>query len=624
MENYNLADMFLNNIYLTILLPLWIFLIIMVGRFFSVYVDKKLIHLLSLFSSLIGVIFCGGALLNIETDKVLDVSMPFIKINDFIINFGLYVDRTALIFSLVLFLISFFVLVFSISYMNKDKKTYRFYGLINLFIFTMSSLFFSSNLFQTYFFWELAGVASYLLIGFEYFKKNKSQAAKKVFITNRIGDVALLGAIILCSYFVYSYAPNKTLTTLSFIDMDIISTLVYAYASTPLFETICVMFLIGALVKSAQFPFYTWLQDAMEAKLPVSALLHSSTLVAAGVYLTIRLLPFYSLEQLLLNMIMIVGIITAFVCSISACAQVNPKKVLAYSTSAQLGLIFFAIGNLNIKVAFFLFIAHAFIKSLLFIALPKEEESWSYVKFIVFLLAGLSLSGLIFSGMIVKEMLVEDLNVVLTTLMSIISFLTAFYIIRIALVICENNGLEKCSSKITEWISLLGLLILNIGLYIYLHKTAQYKIAEPFWAALTAWIVVYVLYLKKAFWKVPLIYNLAINGFYLDKLYTEIIFSIYVKFADLCENFDKKVLSNYRIQVLSAKLGVNLFNFIENKIMFGSIDFIKKTLLKLSLLEMKAQNGNIQTYNLYAFLIVTFIMTSLILAYLAVLSYIGG
>ena len=100
--------------------------------------------------------------------------------------------------------------------------------------------------------------------------------------------------------------------------------------------------------------------------------------------------------------------------------------MLAYSTSAQLGLIFFAIGNLNIKVAFFLFIAHAFIKSLLFIALPKEEESWSYVKFIVFLLAGLSLSGLIFSGMIVKEMLVEDLNVVLTTLMSIISFLTAF------------------------------------------------------------------------------------------------------------------------------------------------------------------------------------------------------
>ena len=144
------------------------------------------------------------------------------------------------------------------------------------------------------------------------------------------------------------------------------------------------MFIIAALVKSAQFPFYTWLQDAMEAKLPTSALLHSATLVASGLFLTLRILPFYTLEQILLKSIAVFALITAFLCSLSACAQSNPKKALAYSTSAQFGLMYFAIAMLNIKAAFVLFIAHAFIKALLFITLPREEEKWNYLKFIVF------------------------------------------------------------------------------------------------------------------------------------------------------------------------------------------------------------------------------------------------
>ena len=332
-----MAELFLNNIYLALLLPLWIFLIIMLGRFFSVYVNKFVIHILTLVSSAFGGILCCGALLKLAPDKVLEVSIPFIKINNFVINAGLHVDRTALIFGSVLFLVSFFVQIFSISYMKEEKKTYRFYALMNLFNFSLAALFFSSNLFQTYLFWEIAGLVSYLLIGFEYAKKEKSFASRKVFIINRIGDTALISAIVMCSYFIYSYAPNTALATLSFIDMNTISTLVYAYASNPLFEVICGLFIIAALVKSAQFPFYTWLQDAMEAKLPVSALLHSSTLVAAGLFLTLRLMPFYTLEPVLLKVVAILGILTALICSFSACAQIHPKKALAYSTSAQFG-----------------------------------------------------------------------------------------------------------------------------------------------------------------------------------------------------------------------------------------------------------------------------------------------
>ena len=220
-----------------------------------------------------------------------------------------------------------------------------------MFNFSMAGLLFSPNLFQMYFFWELVGVMSYLLIGFDYKNPVKSEASRRVFLMNRVGDTALIGGIIAVSYFMYNYGGNANFASLNFEDFNSISAILSAYTSTPLFYIICALFIIGAAVKSAQFPFYTWLQDAMEAKLPVSALLHSATMVVAGGYLLIRMLPFFTLEQPLMNAIAGLGILTALICSVLASIETHPKKVLAYSTSANLGLIFLAIGFLNIKVA---------------------------------------------------------------------------------------------------------------------------------------------------------------------------------------------------------------------------------------------------------------------------------
>ena len=619
-----MENLFLDNLYLIMLLPLWLFLIIMVGRFFSVYVNKNIIQILTLLSSLLGSILCAGALYKITPDKILEIQNPFIKINDFIISYGIHVDKLSLIFALVLFLVSFLVQLFSTSYMKDERKTYRFYALLNLFNFSMCGLLFSPNLFQTYFFWEIVGVISYLLIGFEYFKPEKSLASRKVFIINRIGDTALISAIITCAYFMYTYAPNKTFTTLSFIDINTISTLIYAYTSTPLFWVICALFIIGAITKSAQFPFYTWLQDAMEAKLPVSALLHSATMVAVGIFLTLRLMPFFTLENDLLKIIAIIGLITALICSLSACAQTNPKKALAYSTSAQLGLVFFAIGTMNIKIAVAFFIAHAFIKSVLFLSLPRENENWSYIKFISFLLAGLSLSGLIFSGMLVKEALTMNLGLELTIILSVLSFLTAFYIIRIALVVADNNELEKGDVKIQEILAIAGLFVLNILFYIYLRTQIKYQVSEPFWAALTAWICVYILYRKRAFWKVPIIYQLTKNGFYLDKFYMSFCTALYEAFANICNFVDNKILGNYKLLRLGAKFGVNIFDFVETKIMNGTISAIAKFNKKLSSIELKAQNSDIRRYNAYAFVIITIILICLLLGYTATIIFIRG
>ena len=143
-----------------------------------------------------------------------------------------------------------------------------------------------------------------------------------------------------------------------------------------------------------------------------------------------------------------------------------------------------------LAAAFLFVIAHAFFISLLFITLPKENENWNYFKSIIFLISGLSLSGLIFSGMIAKEMITNDLTNYYITIIAIVSFLTAFYIIRIALILFSFYKLSKSRPEVMEAISIIGLLILNIGFYIYLHKTQKYTIAEPFLSALTAWICV--------------------------------------------------------------------------------------------------------------------------------------
>ncbi len=603
-----MADIILDNIYLILLIPFWIFLIIMLGRFFSVYANKNIIYALTLFSSLMGGIMSALALG--ANNTILETAIPFIKINNFIISAGLHVDKTALIFALVLFIVSFLVQLFSISYMKEEKKTYRFYALMNLFNFAMAGLFFSPNLFQTYAFWELVGVVSYLLIGFEYFKKEKSVASQKVFIINRIGDTALISGIILCSYIMFSYSGNRGLTTLSFIDMNIISTLLSAYTSTPLFWGICILFIIAAAVKSAQFPFYTWLQDAMEAKLPVSALLHSATMVASGVFLLIRLYPFFSLETGLLKLIAVLGLITTLICSICACSQTHPKKVLAYSTSAQLGLMFFALGMGNLKAAFILFIAHAIIKSMLFITLPK-----SYINFILFVIGSLSLSGIIFSGMVAKEFLYLDLNTPLKVIFCVISYLTAFYLIRIALI----NGLDKENKKIPYEAIILTLL--NIAFYFYIKTQVKYEVSEPFWAALLAWVCAYVLYIKNMFGEVEILSN----GFYLDKFYTQAVTKIYGNIAKLTNFIDTKILTNYKPVLVSAKIGVKTSAFIEKYIMNGSVNLITKSAKGLSTLDLRAQSGNIQRYNIYAFIIITTIITCLIIGYVSLYwHYIGG
>ncbi|MCQ2739636.1 MAG: hypothetical protein MJ237_05350 [bacterium] len=612
-----------DNLFLIILLPLWIFLIIMAGRFFAVYVNKYVIYILTLLSSFSGSLLCGYMLTTMPIDSIYENQIPFIKINDFLISAGIYVDRAALIFALTLYTVSFLIQIFSIYYMNNDKKKYRFFALLNLFNFTLSGLIFSPNMYQMYVFWELVGLTSYLLIGFEYSKPEKSLASKKVFIINRIGDTVLLTGIIICSYLMYSYSPSKSLTTLSFMDMNTISSFVYAYTPDILFLFVCILFIIAAAVKSAQFPFYTWLQDAMEAKLPVSSLLHSATLVSLGIYLILRTSYFYTLSGITLKIIAITGLLTAIICSFSALVQNNPKKVLAYSTSAQLGLIFYALGVLNFKVAIIMFISHAITKSMLFVTLPDNNQKWSYVKLGLFILGGLSLSGIILSGYISKSFLCISDYDISRSIILFISILTAVYITRIAILIVQKNGLEKLNFNAFEIMPSVGLILLNISFFIYLQ--VNYKVPFYYNSFIVLFFVLLTLLIciKIKLPRISYVYDILSRGFYLDTFYTTVITKSYGKIAELCDFVDKKLFSEYGIIITISKFLIKLFGFVEKNIINKIVDLIIRAARWTSKSDLKVQSGNIQKYNFYAFILLSVAVFVMVIAYTAILEYIG-
>mgnify|MGYP000180680010 FL=1 len=607
-----MADIILDNIYLILLLPLWIFLIIMSARFFAVYVNNRIIYTLTLLSSFFGVLLCSVSL--IKLTSTIEQSFPFIKIGNFVLDFGLHVDKLSLIIALVLFLVSFLVQMFSVSYMKDEPKQYRYYAYLNMFNFSMAGLIFSPNLFQMYFFWELVGVMSYLLIGFDYKNSVKSEASRRVFLTNRIGDTALLGGIIFSSYLMYNYSGNLSFAALSFEDMNAITTLISAYTDTPVFYLLCILFIIGAAVKSAQFPFYTWLQDAMEAKLPVSALLHSATMVAAGAYLLIRMLPLFTLEASVLQIIAWLGILTALICSILASIETHPKKVLAYSTSANFGLMFFAIGILNVKAALIFFVAHAFIKTMLFLSIDENEN---FVNYITFLLGGLSLSGLIFSGVIAKEFLFVSINnPVFSVIYCLTAFLTAFYIMRISLIMVQNKKLVN-RINLAKYAPVAVLFLLNIVFYFAVRGKVAYKVAEPFWAALAGWAAVYFLYTKNLLTKFDKTPKL------LERFYNNVLAKIYEKFAIAMNFIDVKVFGNYKPLLIASKCGVKTAGWIEENIMNKSVTLTADLTKMLSKWGSKLQTKNIQSYNAYAFILVTIVVSLVIIAYKIMLNQIS-
>ena len=396
-----------NLVYAIILLPLFGFVINgLLGKHLPKMVVGALATLVVFASFLISVnIFLG---FTDHSAPIIVKAFEWFTVGAVQVNFGFQIDQLSLMMIMIITGIGSLIHLYSIGYMSHDKGFYKFFTYLNLFIFSMLLLVMGSNYLILFIGWEGVGLCSYLLIGFWYENKEYGKAARKAFIMNRIGDLGLLIGIFLIA------TQTNALDYLS----------VAQNASKFEFDGVVIMFItlslfIGAMGKSAQIPLFTWLPDAMAGPTPVSALIHAATMVTAGIYLVVRSNFLYHLAPSTLDFILYIGLATSLVAAFIGLRQNDIKKVLAYSTVSQLGLMFIALGAEAYTAAMFHLMTHAFFKALLFLgagsvihAMSGEQDmrfmgglkSKIPVTYWTFLIGTLAIAGIPpLSGMVSKD-----------------------------------------------------------------------------------------------------------------------------------------------------------------------------------------------------------------------------
>ena len=406
---------------------------------------------------------------------------------DFEAMWRLRFDTLTAVMLIVVTGVSSMVHVYSIGYMSHDNARARFMAYLSLFTFAMLMLVTADNLVQLFFGWEGVGVASYLLIGFWYKKDSAHTAAMKAFVVNRVGDFGFaLGILAIYQIFgsiqfdeIFANAAVMADTEISFLG-----------SALPALEVAGILLFIGAMGKSAQLGLHTWLPDAMEGPTPVSALIHAATMVTAGVFMVCRLSPMLEYAPLSLDIITIVGALTAIFAATVGFTQFDIKRVIAYSTCSQLGYMFFAAGVSAYPAAMFHLTTHAFFKALLFLgagsvihAMSDEQDLrnmggiWRKipVTYAMMWIGSLALAGFpFFAGFYSKDMILEAAYAAHTGVGSLAfwlgcaaAFLTAFYSWR--LLIMAFHGKPRASAKVMSHVHesplamTLPLLVLSIG-----------------------------------------------------------------------------------------------------------------------------------------------------------------
>ena len=473
-------------------------------KYFSEIVTSLLVSISAVLSILL---FWNGVQNNTYGNYKI---FEWISSGNFIANWSINIDPLSSIMLVVITFVSALVHIYSIGYMSHDPHKPRFMSYLSLSTFSMLVLVVSDNFLQLFFGWEGVGLCSYLLIGFWYKKESANNAAIKAFIVNRVGDFGLaIGIFLIFFYFgtinfkeVFDLAPQ-------FLEKNI----VFLGFESSLITLICLFLFIGAMGKSAQFLLHTWLPDAMEGPTPVSALIHAATMVTAGVFLVVRCSPLFEYSQTALNLVTIVGMITAIFAASVALVQNDIKKIVAYSTCSQLGYMFFAAGVGAYHVAMFHLFTHAFFKALLFLGSGsiihafKDEQDIRNMggvrkklpyTYIFMLIGTLALTGFPFlSGFYSKDAIIEfaylrntSLGNYAATIGIFTAFLTSIYSWRLIFKTFHGpyNNKKVLINETHESpiIMLAPLLLLSIGAIFagyYFKETFIGHHSNDFWQA---------------------------------------------------------------------------------------------------------------------------------------------
>ncbi|WP_316570542.1 NADH-quinone oxidoreductase subunit L [Neobacillus sp. YIM B06451] len=542
----------------------------------------------------------------------------WLTIGDFQLTAGFEVNQLNALMLFIVSLVSCLVHIYSKGYMHGDERIPVFYAYLGLFTFAMLGLVVSPNLLQTYIFWELVGVGSFLLIGFYFYKEEAKAAAKKAFIMTRIGDVGLLIGMILLFWQTKSF------------EYDEIFAAVDAGAITAgMLTLIAILIFIGAMGKSGQFPLHTWLPDAMEGPTPVSALIHAATMVAAGVYLVAALFPLFAASKTALLTVAIIGAFTAIFAASIGLVQKDIKRVLAYSTVSQLGYMMLALGSAGYVAGVFHLMTHAFFKALLFLAAGSvihavhtqniEEMGglWKKLKLTgpLFLIGTLAISGVpLFSGFFSKDEILiaawENGHPVLFLLALVAAFFTAFYMFRLFFMVfwgesrSNVKNVHESPASMTMPMMVLGVLAVVAG-YVNTPWFGSFlgdwlvdgnpalghgHIEGPAWIMIAATVVslagiylAWLMYGKRSLsrdWlssSAPGAYNVLYNKYFIDEFYGLTIIN------------PTKVISHF-------------FRYIDVFLVEGIASAVAGTIRAFAKTGSKLQSGQIQTYAAVAFI----------------------
>ena len=540
-----------------------------------------------------------------------------------VVSLGFLLDPISAMMLVVITTISFFVHLYSWGYMEGEKGFQRFYAFLSLFSFSMLGLVVATNIFQMYIFWELVGVSSYLLIGFYYKLGSAVSASKKAFIVTRFADLGMLIGILILSFYMPTFNFIE-LTQNGGPELALTSTGGATFLGGSVLTWALILIFTGGMGKSAMMPLHIWLPDAMEGPTPVSALIHAATMVVAGVYLVARMFPLYLMETASLDFITGIGAITALYAAIVACAQVDIKRVLAFSTISQIAFMMVSLGvarpeiheGLGYMSSMFHLFTHAMFKALLFLgagALIHAVHSNDYTsmgglrKYMpithwTFLIGCLAIAGIYpFSGFFSKDEMLSAMYGYSTfwgVWMTAVAGLTAFYMFRLYYLIFwwdENPNYKHHTPHDAPWQMSLPLIILAavscVAGFIPFGELVTWngepyhihiewvKIAVPsLCVAIAAILLATVMYLKKnslpdkfaAVW--PGLWTAAHHRFYWDEMYMFVTHKII--FGGIC----------------------SFIAWFDRQIIDGTMDMFAKVTQKTSYAIRGLQSGSIQTY----------------------------
>ena len=447
-----LSDPTLIAAMLTTLLPFAAFILIMV--FTRAYPRLSAgVSIAAVSVSLLSALFLLGR--HWTQDSPIQFTFRWVVSGDLLIPFGYLLDPVSLLMLVVVTAISLLVQVYSIGYMAGDPGFSRYYAFMSLFVWAMMSLTLSATMLQLYIFWELVGLSSYLLIGFWYEKFSATEAGKKAFVMTRLGDVAFFIGLLL----VLTHLGN-----LNILEMNAPAT---ADHMPPALITWSALLIFGGIIgKSAQFPLLTWLPDAMEGPTPVSALLHSATMVAAGVYLFARLFPFFSLSPTAMVIFLTIGTISMLIASSMAMVSRDIKQVWAYSTISQLGFMIMGLAAGSYFAGVYHLTTHAGFKALLFLCsgvfihffgsndifeIGRQGGRRLKIPMICIIIAAAALAGLPpLSGFFSKELILAALAALKNPIWLLAgllgAFLTAYYSFRLIFILMIPKSIRPTSA----------------------------------------------------------------------------------------------------------------------------------------------------------------------------------